>query len=221
MAQPRASTLPLPPPQPEVCISSIGSAISVRWSTGGFPAASYVLELREASSSVSNRFACQAPADGAASLELCIQGLQPGQSYTACVRGVTQDGFEGVPSPWSNWVTLPMLSQPYVPWVCSPASMPPQHMNQQPPPLMPPLEPPHMPSPVFAIPTHVPPLVPAAPATPAPTPQAAKQQPLSPSQYSILFDEVPVEKTEKNNFGMSKACPPPEITGHEDALFLD
>jgi len=55
-----------------------------------------------------------------------------------------------------------------------------------------------------------------------------KQQAASP--YSILFDEVSVagkisdffiEKAEQNKFGMVKACPPPEITGYEGALFLD
>jgi len=46
-----------------------------------------------------------------------------------------------------------------------------------------------------------------------------KQQP--PSPYSILFDEVPAESAEMNQFGMVKACPPPEMAGHEHALFLD
>jgi len=43
-----------------------------------------------------------------------------------------------------------------------------------------------------------------------------KEQSMSP--YSILFDEVeqPPEQVDT-----AKACPPPEITGQEDALFLD
>jgi hypothetical protein len=43
----------------------------------------------------------------------------------------------------------------------------------------------------------------------------------APSAYSILFDEVAVEKPEKLVESMVKTCPPPEITGHEDVLFLD
>jgi len=46
-------------------------------------------------------------------------------------------------------------------------------------------------------------------------------KPQAASPYSILFDEVSMEKAEQNKFGMVKACPPPEITGYEGALFLD
>merc|ERR1719161_948958 len=108
-----------PPLQPEVYIANhSASAVSVRWSAVGFPAAKYVVELRQASTSASSRYACPAPADGAGSLELCIQGLQPGQSYTACIRSMTQDGFESAPSPWSTWVTLPVMVQSCSPMVC-------------------------------------------------------------------------------------------------------
>jgi len=172
-------TMLLPPPQPEVCISNGANGISVRFSTVGYPAAGYVVEFRQGSTSASSRFACQSPADGAGSLEMCIQGLEPGQSYTACVRSVAQNGLESVPSPWSCWITLPMMLQPFIPLPCSNASTP-----------------------------H----------NVAPTPEV-QQQALSP--YSILFDEVSVKKGEKNEFGMVKACPPPEITGHEEVLFLD
>lgn len=167
-----------PPPQPDICISSnVASAISIRWSTVGFPAVAYVVELRQGSTHASSRFTCQAPADSAGSAELCVQGLQLGQSYTACIRSVAHDGFESPPSLWSAWVTLPMALQPCGPLVCGNSSMPPMSS----------------------------PLV--------------KQQP--PSPYSILFDEVPAESAEKNQFGMVKACPAPEMTGHEQALFLD
>jgi len=187
MMQQQAPVMILTPPQPEVHLSNVANAISVRWSTVGFPAAGYVVELREGSTSVSSRCACQAPTDGAVSLELCIQGLQPGQSYVACVRSVAQDGFESVPSPWSCWVTLPHMMPAFECGNASMAHMSPPAAQQQPMP-------------------HV-------------SPPAAQQQLMSP--YSILFDEVSMDKTEKNQFGMVKACPPPEITGHEDAIFLD
>jgi hypothetical protein len=45
-----------------------------------------------------------------------------------------------------------------------------------------------------------------------------KEQSESLSPYSILFDEV--EQPPKQ-VDVAKACPPPEITGQEDALFLD
>merc|ERR1711907_680979 len=105
--QPQAAIVLLSPPRPEVFFSPVANAISVRWRTVGFPASSYTVELRQGSAAASSRFAFQAPTDGAGSLELCIQGLQPGQSYAACIRSVAQDGFESVPSPWSYWVTLP------------------------------------------------------------------------------------------------------------------
>jgi len=165
------------PPQPEVRLSHEGNAIFVRWSTVGILAAGYALELRQGSTSVSSRFACQAPADNARSVELCIQGLQPGQSYIVCVRSVAQDGFESVPSAWSCWVTLPIVLQPFDPMSCGNTSMG---------------------------------------LTSAPV--APQQQPLSP--YSILFDEVSLEKPDKQ-LSMVMACPAPEITGHEEVLFLD
>lgn len=169
-----------PPLQPEVHIANhLTSAVSVRWSAVGFPAAAYVVELRQGSTSASSRFACQAPQDGAGSLELCIQGLQPGQSYTACIRSVAQDGFESTPSPWSAWVTLPVMLQASSPMVFGSTNT----------------SVPQMPSP------------------------PVQQQP--PSPYSILFDDLSVENPGKNQFGMVKACPAPEITGHEEALFLD
>jgi len=172
---PKAPTIVQPLPQPEVYLSSVANAISVRWSTMGIPTAGYVVELRHASTAVSSRFACHATNDASGSLELCIQGLQPGQSYAACVLSVTQDGFESAPSPWSCWVTLPsIVLQSYDSVPCS--------YN----PIM------TMSSPVV------------------------KEQSMSP--YSILFDEVeqPPEQVDT-----AKACPPPEITGQEDALFLD
>lgn len=169
-----------PPSQPEVRIADhLAGAVSVRWSAIGFPAAAYVVELRHGSTSTSSRYVCQAPADGAGSLELCIQGLQPGHSYTACIRSVAQDGFESAPSPWSAWVTLPVMLQPCSPMVCGSIST----------------SVPQMPSP------------------------PVQQQP--PSPYSILFDDLSVENPGKNQFGMVKACPAPQITGHEEALFLD
>jgi hypothetical protein len=50
-------------------------------------------------------------------------------------------------------------------------------------------------------------------------PPPVQQQPQSP--YSILFGEVEAENAKKNQFGMVKLSPAPEITGQEDALFLD
>eukprot|EP00746_Dinoflagellata_sp_MGD_P161835 gnl/MRDRNA2_/MRDRNA2_89121_c0_seq1.p1 gnl/MRDRNA2_/MRDRNA2_89121_c0~~gnl/MRDRNA2_/MRDRNA2_89121_c0_seq1.p1 ORF type:complete len:624 (-),score=125.05 gnl/MRDRNA2_/MRDRNA2_89121_c0_seq1:384-2255(-) len=178
---------PLPAPQmivsplqPEVRIADQSAgAVCVRWSGIGFPATAYMVELRQGSTGTSSRFACQAPADGAGSLELCIQGLQPGQSYTACIRSVAREGFESAPSPWSAWVTLPDIVQSCSPTVCGSIST----------------STPQMPSPPV--------------------------QQLPPSPYSILFDDVVVENPEKNQFGMVKACFAPEMTGHEDALFLD
>merc|ERR1719456_1972823 len=99
--------VPQPPPQPEVTLSHMVNSIAVRWSSFGTAAASYVVEVFDYASSASNRFGCQAPADGITSLELCIQGLQAGQSYVACVRSVMHDGSESAPSPWSRVVTLP------------------------------------------------------------------------------------------------------------------
>jgi hypothetical protein len=177
MMQLPAATMLQSPPQPELCISNVANAICVRWSTIGIPAASYVVELRQGSTSVSSRFSCQAPTDGSGSLELCVHGLQSGESYTACVRSVAQGGFESAPSPWSCWVTVPVIVlQSYEHLPGGNTSVP------------------HMPS------------------------SLAQQQ--SPSPYSILFDEVPGEKPE-NQFGMVKICSSPEVTNHDDALFLD
>merc|ERR1711977_789619 len=86
------------PQQPELRIAGSGTGVSVYWSGIGPAAISYVVELRESVSAASNRFVRMAPAEALASLELCIQGLVPGRSYTVCVRGVGKDGIEGPPS---------------------------------------------------------------------------------------------------------------------------
>jgi cold shock CspA family protein len=102
-----------PPQQPELRIAGAGTAVSAHWNSIGPYATSYVVELRENATSASNRFVRMAPAEVMGTLELCIQGLVPGRSYTVCVRGVGQDGVEGAPSPWSAWLTLPLTLQPY------------------------------------------------------------------------------------------------------------
>lgn len=121
-----------PPPQPEVNISPNANGICVRWSCFSTSAASYIVEVFDYTANGSNRFACQAPADGS-SLELCIQGLQPGQSYATCVRSVARDGMESAPSPWSRALTLP---------VPEPAPVPVQHMPSSPGQLRQPVSPP-------------------------------------------------------------------------------
>jgi cold shock CspA family protein len=103
----------LPPPrQPELRIAGTGTAVSAHWHSVGPYATSYVVELRENATAASNRFVRIAP-EGMCALELCIQGLVPGRSYTVCVRGVGKDGIEGPPSTWSAWLTLPLTLQPY------------------------------------------------------------------------------------------------------------
>jgi hypothetical protein len=83
------------------------------------------VELCEGSTSTLSCFACPAPTGAVSSLELCIQGavsslelciqgLGAGQSYTACVRSLSHDGFESAPSPWSCWITLPLMIQPFI-----------------------------------------------------------------------------------------------------------
>eukprot|EP00746_Dinoflagellata_sp_MGD_P074507 gnl/MRDRNA2_/MRDRNA2_30087_c0_seq2.p1 gnl/MRDRNA2_/MRDRNA2_30087_c0~~gnl/MRDRNA2_/MRDRNA2_30087_c0_seq2.p1 ORF type:complete len:717 (+),score=130.32 gnl/MRDRNA2_/MRDRNA2_30087_c0_seq2:91-2241(+) len=200
-----------PPPQPEANVSPITNAISVRWSSYGIAAASYVVEVFDYIAAASNRFACQAPAESGSSLELCIQGLQPGQSYVACVRSVAQDGMESAPSPWSRTVTLPIMAQSF-----DPALTPVQHMPSpagQPQQPVSPQGVPQMPSPAGQ---PQPPASPHGILSPQKLHETGQlQQPVSPQ---ALFSpqkmhETPLEKL---------AGPPPEITGHEDTgLFLD
>merc|ERR1719272_2582264 len=64
------------PPQPQLHVANAGSAITVEWQSSGSLAASYLIEVREGTSSASNLFTRLAP-DAADSLELCIQGLEP------------------------------------------------------------------------------------------------------------------------------------------------
>jgi len=101
------------PQQPELRIAGSGTGVSVYWSGIGPFAISYVVELRESVSAASNRFVRMAPPEAMSSLELCIQGLVPGRSYTVCVRGVGKDGIEGPPSVWSAWLTLPLTLQQF------------------------------------------------------------------------------------------------------------
>jgi hypothetical protein len=109
MLQPAMMQAPVilqPPQQPQLSISNVPNSISVRWNSIGTSASSYVVEVLESTSSTSNRFACQSPANGSTSLELCIQGLEAGRSFFACIRSVAQDGFESAPSAWSQPLTL-------------------------------------------------------------------------------------------------------------------
>lgn len=107
---PPVSALPLlqAPQQPELRIGSTGTSAYVTWHSIGPSAASYVVDLRESTTAASNRFVRMAPVEVVTSLELCIQGLEPGRSYTVCVCGVGKDGIESPPSPWSPWLTLPV-----------------------------------------------------------------------------------------------------------------
>lgn len=82
----------------------------VQWKSVGPMASSYIIEVRESTTSASNIFTRMAPRDATESLELCIQGLQAGRSYIACVRSVAQDGAESLSSPWSSWLTLPHVA---------------------------------------------------------------------------------------------------------------
>merc|ERR1712166_180614 len=113
------------PPQPQLLVANSGTAITAHWQSVGPLVASYVIEVRESTSSASNRFTRHAPSDAADSLELCIQGLEPGRSYIACVRSVAQDGAESASSVWSSWLTLPMVLQPFE---VSGGNMPAPHM---------------------------------------------------------------------------------------------
>merc|ERR1719161_3065690 len=101
------------PQQPELRIAGAGTAVSAHWNNIGPSATSYVVELRENATAASNRFVRIAPMEVMGALELCIQGLVPGRSYTVCVRGVGKDGVEGPPSSWSAWLTLPLTLQPF------------------------------------------------------------------------------------------------------------
>jgi len=103
--------IPQAPPQPELRIANGGNAISVHWKGVGSLATSYVIEVRESTTSASNLFTRLAPQGAADTLELCIQGLAAGRSYVACVRSVAQHGVESMSSLWSSWLTLPMALQ--------------------------------------------------------------------------------------------------------------
>lgn len=107
------SSLPIVQP-PELHFANGGNAITVQWKSVGPLATSYIIELRESTTSASNLFTRVAPQEGTESLELCIQGLEPGRSYIACVRSVTRDGIESLSSPWSSWLTFPHTA-PYMP----------------------------------------------------------------------------------------------------------
>jgi len=99
------------PPQPELHIANGGKAVMVRWKTMGPLASSYVIEMRESTTSASNFFRRSAPLNAPESLELCVDGLVAGRSYVCCIRSVAQDGAESLSSPWSLWLTLPMALQ--------------------------------------------------------------------------------------------------------------
>jgi len=99
------------PPQPQLHVTNGGTAITIQWQSVGPLASSYVLEVRDSTSSASNFFTRLAPADSADSLELCLQGLEPGRGYIACVKSVAQGGTESLPSAWSPWLTLPVVIQ--------------------------------------------------------------------------------------------------------------
>jgi len=103
--------IPQAPLQPELRIANGENAISVQWKGVGPLATSYVIEVRESTTSASNLFTQLAPQDASDTLELCIQGLAAGQSYVACVRGVAQHGVESMSSPWSSWLTVPIALQ--------------------------------------------------------------------------------------------------------------
>lgn len=119
------------PQQPEIRIAGAGDAISVHWNSTGPLAISYVIELRDSLTSASNRFVRMAPPEAVGSLELCIQGLEPGRSYIVCVRSVGSDGMESPPSAWSCWLTLPLLHQPYdYPYSNMPATYVPSTVQQ-------------------------------------------------------------------------------------------
>jgi cold shock CspA family protein len=100
------------PPQPELHAANGGNSIIVRWKTVGPLASSYVIEMRENTTSSSNFFKRLAPQNGSESLELNVEGLAAGRSYIACVRSVAPDGAESLSSPWSFWLTLSMPLQP-------------------------------------------------------------------------------------------------------------
>merc|ERR1712224_828167 len=97
------------PPRPELHFTR-GDAATVQWKSVGPLASRYVIELRESTTSSSNLFTRSSPNYSTESLELCIQGLEPGRSYIACVRTVAQDGAESSSSPWSPWLTLPSMA---------------------------------------------------------------------------------------------------------------
>lgn len=84
--------------------------MTVQWKGVGPLASKYIVEVRESATSASNLFTRMAPQDATESLELCIQGLEAGRSYVACVRSVTQDGAESSSSPWSSWLNLPFMA---------------------------------------------------------------------------------------------------------------
>merc|ERR1712166_905964 len=65
-----------------------------------------------------------APAEAVGSLELCIQGLEPGRCYIGCVHSVARDGIVSSASAWSPWLTLPVVLQPFELLPCGNMSRP-------------------------------------------------------------------------------------------------
>jgi len=212
MMQVPAFPMPQPLHQPEVSISNIANAICVRWINYVPSAASYIVEVFDYASSASNRFSCPSPGDGSTCLELCIQGLQAGQSYAACVRSLAQDGSESPPSPWSRVVVLPVMGQAFdpssfnntpTPHMPSPT----EHQKQQPP------SSPHS-------------ILNSAANSPQKSHEMEKMENLSTvlEAVSTVLEGVSgvLEKAGVPVSSVAMPCPPPEITGNEDiGIFLD
>lgn len=103
-----------PPPTPELRpADEHGFAVSIQW-PAVVQAAAYVVELREAGSSASERFVRAAPEAKLGTLvELRVGGLRPGPApgrvYCAQVRTVGADGSESAPSPLGWSPPLPSL----------------------------------------------------------------------------------------------------------------
>merc|ERR1719456_225999 len=102
-------TVPPTPPPPELLLTEEAGAggLCIKWQSVGPTATGYVLELYEGSSRATERFVRQAPPQTVGTLELCVGGLISGRCYTACVRSLSQFGYESAPSAWSNWQTIP------------------------------------------------------------------------------------------------------------------